>query len=120
MIQVIFRSLKNSEFVKKEVLERFDHFVDRFPDLKNHLIKVTLAMENSPRHPGPDLFKVKVNINGSRYQEVILEKSSQNIYAAISEVSHRLLERFKRNVSKERMRTIKQKRNLLKNFYLYK
>ncbi len=114
MIQVVFKNLKESEFVKEAAIEKMKSMIERFPDLSDHKITSTLSMENSPLKPGPDLFTVKIVISGWRYKDLVLKKSGPNIYAAMAEVFDYALERLNRYGDKNRVKELKKQRDLQK------
>ncbi len=116
MIRVIFRNLDKSELAKDLALERIGSVVERFPDLEDHKIDVTLSMENSPSKPGPDLFSVKVFIVGKRYKSVVIEKSAQSLYVALAAVVDHALERLNRYGDRHRVK----RRNQVRQFGKYK
>ena len=91
MIRIIFKNLEESELAKEAVFDQLQGTLDRFPDLINHKLTFTLSMDNSQFKPGPDLFTVKLIINGKKYGGVILEKSAMNLYSALSDLSEHTL-----------------------------
>lgn len=115
MIQVIFKNLEKSELAKNLVENRLTDAVERFPDLHESQITATLTMDNSPTQAGPDLFGVKVRIVGGKYDGVILERSANSLYTALSELSERLLERLNRRGDRERVKIRKSERKFLAN-----
>jgi ribosome-associated translation inhibitor RaiA len=104
MISVIFKNLDKSEFARNLALERLSLVFERFPDMHEHRIQVTLSMQNSPAQPGPDLFTVKVFINGKRYRFVVIEKSAISLYIALADVADHAHERLSRFGEKRRTR----------------
>lgn len=96
MIQVKFKNLARSEMAREAVHERIEPLVEKFPDLHESKILVTLEMENSPFQAGPDLFKVKLHVSRGRYDGITVEKADPNIYAALAEVVHHMLETLNR------------------------
>jgi ribosome-associated translation inhibitor RaiA len=104
MIKVIFKDLSPSEAAKDAVNDRISSIVERFPDLEGHKISVTLSMENSPIQAGPDVFTVKLFINGKRYQSVMIQKSASTLYSALAEVIEHSLERLNRYGDKKRVK----------------
>ena len=112
MVKITFKNLERSELAKEAVEERFKEVVDRFPDLSQSNIHVTLSMENSPRQSGPDLFRVKTRIEKNKYHGVILEKKSSSLYTALADVAEHLLERLNRFGDKKRVKARRQERTL--------
>ena len=110
MIKLVFKNLDKSEFTKDLTLERIQTVVDRFPDLNDHKVSVTLSMENSPTQAGPDVFTVKLLITGKKYRSVLIEKSESTFYSALAEVVDHALERLNRYGDKERVKRRNQSR----------
>jgi ribosome-associated translation inhibitor RaiA len=114
MIKIVFKNLEESELAKEAVLDRLQATVDRFPELREHKITVTLSMDNSPLKPGPDYFNVKLVIIGKKYKEIILEKSASSLYIALADVTGHALERLNRYGDKQRVKQRSRERKLLK------
>ena len=114
MIQVIFHNLEKSELARTAVLERIQDTVDRFPELSEHKLVITLSMDNSPSQPGPDLFGVRLQITGRKFNNIIVEKRSANLYLAISDLCESLLERLNRRTDKIRVKSRTQARDFRK------
>lgn len=112
MIQIKFKNLEKSDLVQNSTLEKVEAFVEKFPDLSESKIQVTLEMENSSLQPGPDLFKVKFHIVRGRYDGVTIEKSKPNLYAALAEVTDHLLEVLNRLGDKERVQARNKARKI--------
>lgn len=111
MIKVVFKNLEKSELAKEAVQERFQEVLERFPNLNESRIVVTLSMENSPRQGGPDLFSVKIRVENGSYDGVILEKAAPSLYVALADLCEHLLERLNRFSDKKRVknRTLERK-----------
>lgn len=107
MIQIKFKNLERSELAREAAQERMENLIEKFPDLSESLVQVTLEMENSPTQAGPDLFKVKVFVSKSKYDGVLVEKSNSNLYVALADVVDHMLEILNRYGDKER---VKQRR----------
>lgn len=90
--------------------EKMLELIEKFPELKGGDLQVTLSMENSPHQTGPDLFGVKVRVQGSSYHGVILEKKAPSLYVALADVAEHLLERFNRFSDKARVKNRNQER----------
>ncbi len=104
MIQVKFKNLSQSELARETVIERVEALVDKFEDLKDCRIAVTLEMENSLVQAGPDLFNVKLHILNGRYRGVTVAKSDSNLYKALADLIDHMLEKLNRFGDKERVR----------------
>ena len=114
MIIVAFKNLEKSELARDAVIERLDHLVDKFENLKVSHIRVTLEMENSPTQAGPDLFSVKVQVRGGIYDGVKITKSSSSLYVALADVADHLLEVLNRFTDKLRVKNRSRARKYLK------
>ena len=112
MIKIVFKNLFESEIAKDVVHDRIQPTLEKFPDLENHKLTFTLSMDNSPTKPGPDLFIVKLIINGHKYKNIILNKSSHSLYIAIADISEHLLERLNRHGDKSRVKNRNQARKI--------
>ncbi len=103
MIQVKFKNLDKSEMAREAVTGRIEALVDKFDDLSESKIQVTLEMENSPTQSGPDLFKVKLHVFRGRYDGITVQKSGSNLYRALAEVDEHMLEALNRFGDKHRI-----------------
>lgn len=112
MIQIKFKNLEKSEMAREAVQERMEALVDKFPDLNECKMLVTLEMENSPTQAGPDLFKVKVHVSRGRYRNTTVEKSDSNLYAALAEVVDHMLEKLNRFGDRMRVKERKLARKI--------
>jgi len=112
MIKVIFKNLDRSELAREAATERMEAVVEKFPDLDNNLISITLEMLNSPIHAGPDLFSVKVHVSSGRYRGVRLEKSAPNLYIALAHVVDHMLEILNRFGDRARVKERNRARTL--------
>jgi ribosome-associated translation inhibitor RaiA len=120
MIQIKFKNLDKSELAKDAVQERIEILVDKFPDLHESKILVTLEMENSPTQPGPDFFKVKLHVSRGRYNGITCEKSDSNLYVALADVVDHMLETFNRFGDRARVKERRNARQIAKTAeYLY-
>ena len=113
MIKVRFKNLEVSEVAREVTLERLQAILDKFPGLKSTQLSATLEMLNSPLQAGPDLFKVKILIQGGKYGGIVLEKSAASLYVALAEVVEHALERLNRFGDKTRVKRISSGRRLL-------
>lgn len=113
MIQVKFKNLDKSELAKEAATERIEAMIEKFPDLQNTRIIMTLEMENSPVQAGPDLFKVKIYISSGRYRGATLEKSSPNLYIALAHVVDHMHEKLNRFGDRQRVKERTKARRVL-------
>lgn len=113
MTKIVFKNLEKSQLAMQITEERFNSVYERFPDLINSSIHITLSMENSPSKAGADEFRVRFHCRSGKYKNVLLEKSSTNLYTALAETVEHLLERLNRNGDKTRIKKIKSERDLL-------
>ena len=114
MIRIVFNNLEESQLVRDTAIQKIHATVDRFPDLIDHRMTLTLSMDNSPTKPGPDLFTVKLRIVGKKYSNIFLEKSATNLYIALADVVEHALERLNRFGDKKRVKQRNRERKLLK------
>ncbi len=108
MIFVKFKNLEKSELAQDAVHERLETLLQKFPDLKQSRLQVTLEMLNSPTQAGPDLFNVKLHVLRARYDGVIVEKANSNLYVALADVVEHMLEKLNRVGDRAR---VKERRN---------
>jgi hypothetical protein len=87
MIKVVFKNLDPSELARNIVIERLEAIRTKFPDLEEHSMTITLVCENSSQQPGPDLFNVRLLINGPRYKNLVLAKAAPNLYTAAAKMA---------------------------------
>ena len=102
-IKITFKNMESSELAKEAVLNRLEAVAEKFERLDKSRIQVTLEMQNSPLQAGPDLFQVKVQINGGLYNGVRMSKSASNLYVALADVAEHLLEVLNRYSDKIRV-----------------
>lgn len=114
MIQVKFKNLDKSEMAREAAQERIEALIQKFGDLSESKIQVTLEMENSPLQAGPDLFKVKLHVSRGRYDGITVEKSDSNLYVALAEVVDHMLEVLNRFGDRARVKERKRARELIK------
>ena len=112
MIRIKFKNLDSSELAREAANERIEALVEKFEALKESRIQVTLEMENSPTQAGPDLFKVRVHVNGGRYEGVRIVKSAASLYAALADVVDHMLETLNRFSDKTRVKERNKARKL--------
>ncbi len=114
MIQIKFKNLDKSEMAREAVFERIEPLIEKFPDLNESKIQITLEMENSPLQAGPDLFKVKLHVARGRYDGITVEKSDASLYVALAEVVDHMLEVLNRFGDRARVKERKRARELTK------
>ncbi len=114
MIEIKFKNLEKSELAREAVLERVSSLVEKFIDLRESRIQVTLEMENSPFQVGPDVFKVKLHVQRGRYDGITVEKSNSNLYVALAELVDHMLEALNRFGDRTRVRQRKKARELVR------
>jgi ribosome-associated translation inhibitor RaiA len=113
MAKIVFKNLEKSQLALQITEERFSSVYERFPELTSSNVHITLSMENSPTQAGADEFRVRFHCTSGKYKNVILEKSSTNLYTALAETVEHLLERLNRVGDKTRVKKIKSERDLL-------
>jgi ribosome-associated translation inhibitor RaiA len=114
MIQIKFKNLEKSELAREAAQERVESLIDKFGDLKESKIQVTLEMENSPTQPGPDFFRVKLHVARGRYDGITVEKTESNLYIALAEVVDHMLEVLNRFGDRARVKQRRQAREMEK------
>ena len=112
MIQIKFKNLEKSEMAREAAQDRIDALADKFPDLNDCKVHVTLEMENSPIQAGPDLFKVKLHVSRGRYHGITVEKSDSSLYGALAEVVDHMLEKLNRFGDRARLKERKNARQI--------
>jgi ribosome-associated translation inhibitor RaiA len=110
VMKIVFKNLKNSDLVSRAVKDRFAPLLNKFPQLQGHRLTVTLEMENSPVKPGRDSFSAKVLVDGRKFRGLNLRRRSDNLYAALAEVTDGMLELLNRAGEKSRMRRRREQR----------
>lgn len=114
MIQVKFKNLEKSEMAREAVHDRIESLIEKFPDMSESKIQVTLEMQNSPLQAGPDFFKVKLHLARGRYDGITVEKSDSNLYVALAEVVDHMLEVLNRYGDRTRVMERKRARDLIR------
>lgn len=104
MIQIKFKNLEKSELAKEAVAERVEALVNKFEDLEESLITVTLEMENSPIQAGPDVFNVKLHVTRGRFDGTTVTKSNSNLYVALADLVDHMLEKLNRTGDRARVK----------------
>lgn len=89
-IQYVFRHLDQSEFIKKFAQEHIERLLSRHSKNPNLGGVVKLEMENSPQHPGKDVFKCEILLKSPRHGNLIVKKRNGNMYEAIIEATDKL------------------------------
>lgn len=112
MIKVIFKNLKKSILAEKVVLEKMNLLIEKFPELEQNSIQLTLSMDNSSIQPGPDEFGIKIQIKGKKFEGLILEKKAKSLYMAMALVYEALLELLNRRIDKIRVKSRSQLRKI--------
>ena len=113
MIFIKFKNLEKSELAKEITIERINTLVDKFDDLQNSKISVTLEMENSPLKRGADMFGVKLFISTGKYKGISVKKSSTSLYKALADLVDHLLEVLNRAGDRKRLVERKKSRSRL-------
>lgn len=114
MIQVRFKNLEKSEMAREAVFERIEALIEKFTDLRDGRVTVTLEMDNSPFQAGPDLFRVKFYVARGRYAGITVSKENGNLYVALAEVVDHLLEKLNRFGDRERVKQRTKERKFQK------
>ncbi len=114
MVRIVYKDLAPSELLSDFIQARLSPVIEKFPELETHSIHVTIGAENTIRHPGPDVFSVKVRIQGKRFQSLIIEKKATTVHVATAEICDRLVDLLNRHTDRARVRAIKKERETLK------
>jgi ribosome-associated translation inhibitor RaiA len=112
MIKVTFKNLKKSNLAEKVVLEKMNLLVEKFPELEQNSIQLTLSMDNSKIQAGPDEYGIKVQIKGKKFEGLILEKRAKSLYLAMAMAYEALLELLNRRIDKIRVKSRTQLRKI--------
>ena len=118
MIQIRFKNLEKSEMAREVAQDRIESLVNKFPDLSESKLLVTLEMENSPTQAGPDLFKVKLHVSKGRYNGITVEKANSNLYVALADVVDHMLEKLNRFGDRARVKERKNARQIARKVKL--
>ncbi len=110
MVKVTFKNLEKSSLAKNVVVEKISVLIGKFPELEQHSISLTLSMDNSSIQAGPDEFGVKVQIQGKKFEGLIVEKKARTLYLAMADVHEVLLELLNRRTDKLRVKSRTQLR----------
>lgn len=114
MIQIKFKHLDKSELAREAVSDRVGSLIEKFPDLSESRIQITLEAENSRFQPGPDLFKVKLHLVRGRYDGIMVEKTHASLYGALADVVDHMLELLNRYGDRSRVRERSRARKLVR------
>lgn len=112
MIQIKFKNLEKSELAREAAQDRIEALADKFPDLGQSSVQLTLEMENSPAQAGPDVFKAKLHVSRGRYHGVTVEKSNSNLFLALAELTDHMLETLNRFGDRARIKERKKARQI--------
>ena len=116
MIRIRFKRLAYSEFVYDLTFRRISTIVDRFAELKNHSIDVTLSLKNSIFQPGPDRYSVKLRIYGGVFRNIVIEKEAMNFFSALANVIECSLVTLNKNGDRARVKN--RRKNRLQKYQL--
>ncbi|MFN7729968.1 MAG: HPF/RaiA family ribosome-associated protein [Bdellovibrio sp.] len=111
MVRVVFKNLEKSEFIKGVVTNKITHALEKFPELEHATATVTVGMENSPFHAGPDLFQIKIILLSRGLKPIILEKEAGSPYQAAAILTDRLFEVLHRAVERRREKSRSERRH---------
>jgi ribosomal subunit interface protein len=88
-IDYVFRHLDQSDFVRNFAQEHIEKILSRHQRDPNVMGVVKMEMENSPQHPGKNLYSCEIRVS-SPVGSLIVKKRTSNMYEAIAEASSRL------------------------------
>ena len=109
-LKIVFKNLDRSELAKEAVTDKLQPVINKFPDLLDCRIDVTLEMHNSLQQPGPDVFAVALHISSGKYRGTRLTKSASNLYMALADLAEHLLEKLNRAGDRSRVKLRNQAR----------
>jgi ribosome-associated translation inhibitor RaiA len=101
---VHYKSLEKSDFIQKNLAEKWEKVLAKFPLVHNHHPHITVEMLNSPKHAGKDWYRIKFSLQDEYYGTLVQEAEGDNIYAAIEEVFHHLPQRLNKIGDKKRVK----------------
>jgi ribosome-associated translation inhibitor RaiA len=104
MIKVVFKKIEQSKMTTDLVRSRLEDVVTKFPDLSKHSLKALVYAENTSTQAGPDVFGVKLIVDGKKFKKIVLEKKGRNLYVALGDLCDSLLERLNRVLDKQRVK----------------
>lgn len=87
MLKIVFKNMESSKLAKDIVQEKINPIIEKFPSLNGHKVTLTLEMENSPKHAGPDLFTVSLMVTGKIYKGLKTKRASSNFYVATADLA---------------------------------
>lgn len=99
-IAVTFKNLEPSQFVRDAVNDRILPHLEKFPDLRDAKIRVTIEMKKSPIQAGPDNFAIKLQVLSGKYRGLVISKKRETFYLALADVTDHLLKPQPRESSK--------------------
>lgn len=103
-MKIVFKNMEPSTLARQIVEDKLTPVIDKFPKLKFNTLTVTLEMENSPSHAGPDLFTTWVVIKVAGGRNLKLKRSDMNLYRALSLLSDGLMESLSQKHSEKKRR----------------
>lgn len=114
---VHFVHLAKTKSLEDYVHEKIDPLLAKFLGKSDLVHHVRLKMENSPHQAGPDLFQCEILVQDKKLGKAVhVLESSQNMYQAIADASHRLkylLVRYKeKTIEKAKRLTARNKHKL--------
>jgi ribosome-associated translation inhibitor RaiA len=110
MFKIVFKNMKSSTLISANLHNRLGPVLEKYPYLKRHRVTVTIEMENSPLHAGPDFYSISVMLTGKTFKDLRMKKSSDNIYLVVSDLTEGLtgyLSRTHERLFKNSRKTIK-------------
>lgn len=110
-MKIHFKNLEPSELAREIVTDQVARVLQKF-DIEENLVALTLSMENSPLQPGPDVFAVKLKVQGSECFDLVMEKRSPSLYIAAADLTEALLEALNRRTDRVRVKERRRERQL--------
>jgi|GEM_PF-1378037 len=104
---VVFDNLPKTEAIEDYAKEKLEALVDKLTGGKASEVRVHLAVVNSREHPGEDLFRCRVQVKGVHVREVVVTKTTGNLYKSVALVAktlHRLLPNIRAKIRDRKKR----------------
>jgi ribosome-associated translation inhibitor RaiA len=117
MVRVVFKNLEKSDMIRDIVGSKILHSLEKFPSLAKATATTIVSRDEARNKNGDEHFSVKLILAGNGIKPIIIEKSSNNLYQAVSiaaDSAHEILHRASTRI-RERTR-LKQRRWKAKHY----
>ncbi len=92
LLKITFKNMESSQLARDFVEERFN------PILENNKITLLFEIEKHLKETSPDLFTVSLTLNGQKYKDRKIKRSSYNFFYAITELADGLNELLRKDI----------------------